>query len=135
MSYIHCKLKLQSMRHLLLLSLGVILSIPSISQKQRSTQTTTSSVTTPNEYFKPVKWRNIGPYRGGRSVAATGVVGNPLTYYMGTVGGGVWKTTDAGVSWQNMSDGQFKTSSVGAIAVAESDPNTVYVGMGEHAIR
>jgi photosystem II stability/assembly factor-like uncharacterized protein len=82
-----------------------------------------------------MQWRSIGPYRGGRSVASTGVVGDPLTYYMGTVGGGVWKTMDAGTTWTNVSDGQLETSSVGAIAVSESDPNVVYVGMGEHAIR
>lgn len=85
--------------------------------------------------YSAMQWRGIGPFRGGRSVASTGVVGDPLTYYMGTVGGGVWKTTDAGTSWNNVTDGQLGTSSVGAIAVAESDPNVVYVGMGEHAIR
>lgn len=88
-----------------------------------------------NNFFKPVKWRNIGPFRGGRSVTATGVVGNPTTYYMGTTGGGLWKTEDMGTSWTNISDGFFKTGSVGAVAVAESDPNIVYVGMGEHAVR
>jgi photosystem II stability/assembly factor-like uncharacterized protein len=88
-----------------------------------------------NNFFKPVKWRNIGPFRGGRSVTATGVVGNPTTYYMGTTGGGLWKTEDMGTSWANISDGFFKTGSVGAVAVAESDPNIVYVGMGEHAVR
>ena len=82
-----------------------------------------------------MKWRSIGPFRGGRSVAAHGVVGDPKTYYMGTTGGGLWKTEDMGVSWRNVSDGFFKTGSVGAIAVAESDPNVVYVGMGEHAVR
>ncbi|MGQ0704478.1 MAG: VPS10 domain-containing protein [Gemmatimonadales bacterium] len=85
--------------------------------------------------FKPVKWRSIGPFRGGRSVASTGVVGDPKTYYMGTTGGGVWKTENMGITWRNVSDGYFKTGTVGAIAVAESDPNVVYVGMGEHAIR
>ncbi len=90
---------------------------------------------TANEYFQPLKYRNIGPYKGGRSVTATGVVGDPMTYYMGITGGGVWKTTDAGVSWHNISDGYFKTGSVGAVAVSESDPNVVYVGMGEHAPR
>jgi photosystem II stability/assembly factor-like uncharacterized protein len=88
-----------------------------------------------NNFFKPVKWRNIGPFRGGRSVTATGVVGNPTTYYMGTTGGGLWKTEDMGISWANISDGFFKTGSVGAVAVAESDPNIIYVGMGEHAVR
>ncbi len=88
-----------------------------------------------NSYFKPLVWRNIGPTRGGRSVASSGVKGNPLVYYMGTTGGGVWKTEDAGQTWKNISDGFFKTGSVGAVAVAESDPNVVYVGMGEHAPR
>ena len=88
-----------------------------------------------NTFFKPVKWRSIGPFRGGRSNASTGVVGDPKTYYMGTTGGGLWKTDDTGLSWRNVSDGFFKTGSVGAIAVAESDPNVVYVGMGEHAPR
>jgi photosystem II stability/assembly factor-like uncharacterized protein len=85
--------------------------------------------------FKPVKFRNIGPFRGGRSVAASGVIGDPMVYYMGNTGGGLWKTEDGGQLWQNISDGYFKTSSVGAIAVSESDPNVVYVGMGEHAPR
>jgi photosystem II stability/assembly factor-like uncharacterized protein len=88
-----------------------------------------------NAYFKPVKWRNIGPFRGGRSVTSSGVVGDPYTYYMGTTGGGLWKTEDMGINWNNISDGFFKTGSVGAVAVAESDPNVIYVGMGEHAVR
>lgn len=94
-----------------------------------------SSATDLNTYYKSVKWRNIGPFRGGRSVTTTGVVGDINTYYMGTTGGGLWKTDDLGISWRNISDGFFKTGSVGAIAVAESDPNVVYVGMGEHAVR
>jgi photosystem II stability/assembly factor-like uncharacterized protein len=97
-----------------------------------------SAQTTSDDYnaiFKALKWRSIGPFRGGRSVAGTGVVSDPKTYYMGTTGGGLWKTEDMGLSWRNVSDGYFKTGSVGAIAVAESDPNVVYVGMGEHAVR
>ena len=88
-----------------------------------------------DKYFKPVKWRCIGPFRGGRSNCATGVVGNPAVYYQGTTGGGLWKTEDMGLNWRNVSDGFFKTGSVGAVAVAEADPNIVYVGMGEHAVR
>ncbi len=88
-----------------------------------------------NNIFKAVKWRSIGPFRGGRSNAGCGVVGDPNTYYMGTTGGGLWKTDDMGITWRNISDGFFKTGSVGAIAVAESDANVVYVGMGEHAVR
>ena len=86
-------------------------------------------------WFSPVKWRSIGPFRGGRSVAACGVPGDITTYYMGTTGGGLWKTDDMGITWRNISDGYFSTGSVGAVAVAESDPNVVYVGMGEHAPR
>ena len=86
-------------------------------------------------YFKPLKYRNIGPFRGGRSVTAVGVIGDPLTYYMGTTGGGLWKTSDAGQRWENISDGYFETDSVGAVAVSASDPNVVYCGMGEHAPR
>lgn len=85
--------------------------------------------------FQKVKYRNIGPFRGGRSVSASGVIGDPLTYYMGTTGGGLWKTEDAGQEWFNISDGYFKTGSVGAVSVSESDPNVVYCGMGEHAPR
>lgn len=59
------------------------------------------------EYFKPLKYRNIGPFRGGRSVCAAGVHGDPLTYYMGTTGGGLWKTSNAGNQWKNISDGFF----------------------------
>lgn len=88
-----------------------------------------------NAVFKVVKWRSIGPFRGGRSNAGCGVIGDPMTYYMGTTGGGLWKTDDMGITWRNISDGFFKTGSVGAVAVAESDANVVYVGMGEHAIR
>ncbi len=90
---------------------------------------------TAEDYFKPLKYRNIGPFRGGRSVCATGVVGDPITYYMGTTGGGLWKTTDAGQHWNNISDGFFEMGSVGAVAVSVSNPNIVYVGMGEHAPR
>ncbi len=85
--------------------------------------------------FNKLKYRSIGPFRGGRANAGTGVIDDPLTYYMGTTGGGVWKTSDAGQHWINCSDGFFKMGSVGAIAVSESHTNVVYVGMGEHAPR
>ena len=82
-----------------------------------------------------LRFRLVGPYRGGRSVAVAGVTTQPNVYYFGAVGGGVWKTTDSGNSWAPVTDGKIKTSSVGAIAVAESDPNVVYVGMGEACVR
>ncbi|MFN5189058.1 MAG: VPS10 domain-containing protein [Chitinophagia bacterium] len=88
-----------------------------------------------NKELAPLKWRSIGPFRGGRSNMAAGVLNNRDVYYMGTTGGGLWKTENSGISWNNVSDGFFKTGSVGAVAVAESDANIVYVGMGEHAVR
>ena len=81
------------------------------------------------------EWRNIGPFRGGRSTASTGITGDNQTYFMGTTGGGLWKTSDAGISWSNVSDGYFNTGSVGAVSVSESDNNIVIVGMGESPIR
>ena len=90
---------------------------------------------TAQEYFKPMKFRNIGPFRGGRSVSASGVVGDPMTYYMGTTGGGLWKTVDAGQRWKNISDGFFEMGSVGAVTVSTFNTNVIYVGMGEHAPR
>src|ERR1700685_2952087 len=86
--------------------------------------------------LKTLKWRPIGPFRGGRVVAVAGVESQPDVYYFGGVGGGVWKTTNGGADWQPVSDGQpFGTASVGAVAVSESDPNVVYAGMGESDIR
>jgi photosystem II stability/assembly factor-like uncharacterized protein len=82
-----------------------------------------------------LEWRLVGPFRGGRVTAVAGVIQDTSTFYMGATGGGVWKTEDGGVTWRNVSDGFFATGSVGAIAVAPSDPNVVYVGMGEAAIR
>jgi photosystem II stability/assembly factor-like uncharacterized protein len=89
----------------------------------------------PSDLMKELRFRLIGPFRGGRSVAVAGVPSEPEVYYFGATGGGVWKTADAGKSWVPISDGQFKTGSVGAIAVADSDPNTIYVGMGEACVR
>jgi photosystem II stability/assembly factor-like uncharacterized protein/chorismate mutase len=85
--------------------------------------------------LKNLQWRSIGPYRGGRVTAVAGVASQPMVYYMGATGGGVWKTTDGGATWEPVSDGFFKTGSVGSIAVADSDPNIVYVGMGESPVR
>ncbi len=84
--------------------------------------------------FKPLKWRLVGPFRGGRAAAVTGVAGHPQTYYFGSAGGGVWKTTDGGGSWANVSDGAFG-GSIGAVAVSDWDPNVVYAGTGESTVR
>jgi len=119
--------------------LAITSFLPTNIQAQKKNTKSVAVVQAPSvdleSHFKPVFWRNLGHSRGGRSVTATGVKGNRLTYYMGITGGGVWKTEDAGQTWFNISDGYFKTGSVGAVAVAESDPNVVYVGMGEHAPR
>ncbi len=85
--------------------------------------------------FSGLDFRLIGPFRGGRSTAVTGIPGEPLTFFQGTTGGGVWKTTDAGESWENISDGFFNVSSIGAVEVAPSDPNVIYVGTGSAGIR
>ncbi len=84
--------------------------------------------------YEGLRWRELGPFRGGRSCTVTGVTGNPNLYYMGTVGGGVWRTTDGGQTWGNISDAYFG-GSIGAVAVAESDPNVIYVGEGEQTLR
>ncbi len=100
------------------------------------TNTTVKSQNTdPNTIVQPdlfanMKFRSVGPSRGGRATAITGVPSKKFTFYMGPQGGGVWKTTDAGTSWKNISDGQIKVGSIGAISVAPSDPNVIYVGTG-----
>jgi photosystem II stability/assembly factor-like uncharacterized protein len=94
-----------------------------------------SAQSLPDSLLNAMTWRCIGPPRGGRVVAVAGDPRDPAVAYFGAVAGGVWKTTDAGMTWRNVSDGFFKTASVGALAVADSDPSVVYAGMGETTIR
>jgi photosystem II stability/assembly factor-like uncharacterized protein len=89
----------------------------------------------PIPFLDGMKWRSIGPYRGGRSLAAAGSKSRPNEYYFGATGGGIWKTTNAGKTWQPVSDGFLKTGSVGAIAVSESNPDIILAGTGERDIR
>ena len=86
------------------------------------------------DLYNSLEWRSIGPYRGGRSCAVTGVSGKPNLFYFGGTGGGVWRTQDGGRTWENISDGFFG-GSIGAVSVAENDHNVIYVGGGEKTVR
>ena len=85
--------------------------------------------------FGALRWRSLGPPRGGRSIAVAGSTSRPYEYYMGATGGGLWKTTDAGVTWKPVTDALINYSSVGAVAVSASNPDIVYIGTGEADIR
>jgi photosystem II stability/assembly factor-like uncharacterized protein len=117
-----------------LLPLVLVLAFSTIAVRAQRPQPTPSPTTF--DLLKPLQYRSIGPYRGGRSAAVAGVASQPFVFYYGATGGGVWKSTDGGINWEPVSDGSvFGTGSVGAIAVSDSDPNVVYVGMGESPIR
>jgi len=120
----------------ILAALGLTLAFSAEAAKtKKSSAPDAPSPKTLSERMEGLEFRCIGPYRGGRSTAVTGVRGQPLTFYFGGTGGGVWKTTDGGSNWEPISDKDFKAGSVGSIAVSESDPNVVFAGMGESPIR
>src|SRR5882757_10122701 len=113
------------------LVLLTLISGNAVAQSQISADTRTASTAQlPENMLQGLQYRMIGPHRGGRSTAVAGVPGDHRTFYMGATGGGVWKTTDAGEVWENVSDRYFKTGSVGAITVAASDSKVIYVGTG-----
>ncbi len=115
-----------------LLFLLVLVTV-AIAQKKDS-KATKANLSFDEKLYNGLEWRSIGPYRGGRSATVTGVPGKPNLFYMGATGGGVWKTSDAGNTWTNISDGFFG-SSIGSVAVSEWDNNVIYVGQGESTVR
>jgi photosystem II stability/assembly factor-like uncharacterized protein len=115
------------------LSVCALLLVLSTHAQKTKAKPTPSPTISPVTY-EGLQWRNIGPFRGGRSAAVAGVPGKPNLYYMGSTGGGVWRTTDGGNSWENISDGYFG-GSIGAVAVSEWDNNVIYVGGGEKTVR
>ena len=128
------------MRHLLIRVASIaVLASPAVAQPRTPAVAAAAAAAAAPAYdsslFRALQWRLIGPFRGGRANAVAGVTNQPNVYYAGYTGGGLWKSDDAGHSWKNISDGFFRTSSIGAIAVAESDPNVLYAGTGEHAVR
>ncbi|OUU03611.1 MAG: glycosyl hydrolase, partial [Flammeovirgaceae bacterium TMED32] len=105
-----------------------------LAQKRKKTNQSDPILTFSSNLYEGLEWRNIGPFRGGRSAAVTGVSDQPNLFYFGSTGGGIWRTNDAGNSWENLSDGYFG-GSVGAIAVSDWDPNVIYAGGGEVTVR
>jgi len=125
-------------RSILILAIlhALTLDPASAQRRTRSPEVPPALVARPlDSVFSELNWRNVGPFRGGRANAVAGVPGNRLRFYAGYTGGGVWMTDDGGNRWRNISDGHFRVGSIGDIAVSESDPNVVYVGTGEHAVR
>ncbi len=104
------------------------------SKKAQATGTSEAEATPYDGFLESLEWRQVGPFRGGRSAAVTGLPNHPDTYYFGATGGGVWKTLDGGRTWSNISDGSFG-GSIGAVAVSTWDPNVIYVGGGEKTVR
>ncbi len=125
-------------RFTLLKILGVLfvflISIDTEAQRKRKTDQPSPTATYEEDLYKALEYRLVGPFRGGRSAAVTGVPGEPNLFYFGATGGGVWKSEDGGRTWGNISDGYFG-GSIGSIAVSPSDRNVIYVGGGEKTVR
>ncbi len=130
------QLLLEMKKHITTILLGAIFSFALTSTAQDNTKDKSlQKATMAPDFYKGLEWRNIGPNRGGRSLGCAGSPGRPNEYYFGATGGGLWKTTDGGNEWKPVTDGQVTSSSVGAVAVAETNPDIVYIGMGEVQLR
>ena len=129
------KVPVRSRFLLLALSVAVTLSLNAESHNSLTPALDAQTPSVDDALLAAYRWRSIGPDRGGRSIAVAGVKGRPREAYFGAVGGGLWKTIDAGNTWAPVTDGQITSSSVGAVAVSESNPDIVYIGMGESCIR
>jgi len=116
-------------KYFIVLLVLILLPTPAIGQRGGGAQPTSAGP------FGALRWRSLGPARGGRSIAVAGSDARPYEYYMGATGGGLWKTTDAGISWKPVTDALIDYSSVGAVAVSASNPDVVYIGTGEADIR
>jgi photosystem II stability/assembly factor-like uncharacterized protein len=126
---------MRNYRWIVLIFIASVLSVASVrAQKKSKNQPEPSTIKYDTALYNSLKWRNIGPFRGGRSAAVTGVPGKTNLFYFGSTGGGVWKTEDGGSTWTNISDGYFG-GSVGSVAVSETDNNVIYVGGGEKTVR
>ncbi|QXP51250.1 glycosyl hydrolase [Cellulophaga sp. HaHa_2_1] len=125
-------MKTNYLKNSMILLLLCVLPLTALAQKKKKSKQTTAQI--PETLYSSLEYRLLGPFRGGRSAAVTGVPGQPNLFYFGATGGGVWKTRNGGREWENISDGFFG-GSIGAIEVSKSDPNVIYVGGGEKTLR
>lgn len=126
---------IQRARSIALALAALCMPMDADAQRPRRTEPVTTPVMVDTSLFASLRWRSVGPFRGGRATAVTGVAGQPHVFYMGTTGGGVWKTDDAGTHWRPLTDAFLDVGNIGAIDVADSDPRVLYVGTGSASIR
>src|SRR3989454_6671639 len=113
----------------------LLLATPAVAQRRQPPSSSLPAPAFDTSLYNALEWREIGPFRGGRVTTVAGHAGEPLTFYFGGTGGGVWKPTDGGLTWRPISGQSFRARSISAIEVAPSDPDVIYVGTGESAIR
>ncbi len=131
---IYSKTKSYLMKNIVFFLVGLLLLTASTEAQRRRSSSPAATHSYDTSLYNAIEWRLVGPFRGGRSAAVTGVPGKPNLFYFGSTGGGVWRTDDGGNTWENISDGYFG-GSIGAVAVSEYDPNVIFVGGGEKTVR